>query len=298
MRSCLRIPRLFVPVKKNFSRWAVPSPEEGSELDWERVASETGGAPSSLSLVLPDAKCAAAGEEELRAISDAQYRALWEGVLERLNRGCMLVERTGSCKRRGILCLVDLEEVSESGKEGTARALREPDGARVEKRLALRKGSVLEFPHTVLCYRDKKDKLMSALEGEDLELVYEAPAGGGTVKGYFLPDFLSAEVIRDLMGKADPCFGVLAGEDDLFAAKRFWESCKTGLSLSESRNHPARYALAEFVNLLSEDVIFSAGAPEKSELLSMLKGGKHYPIRAFSLLHGRDIFEGREISYD
>lgn len=291
MKSCLRIPRLFLP-RENFEEWASP-PCDGMTAPSVRRES---GALSALSLVVPD------GEEGLR---ENGYSALESGVLRRVERGFMLVRRTyAQGERAGILAAIDLEGYSPSGgKDAAVRPSTQTDGAIVAARLAARREQLLEFPHTVLAYRDKRNKIMRWLEGGELDVMYDfAPAKGERLQGAFLPAFVAEEVARDLMHFADPCFGVLDGNHSLAAAKLYWEEVKRTLSSDEARNHPARFTLAEFVNLADDAVGITPageGAPaRKEDLLSVWKTGRLLPSKCFCLAAPRYCLEGREISYD
>lgn len=289
MKSCLRIPRLFLS-RIEPERW----------LTGIRLAD-----PDELngrSFLLPKELFGKEeAKEQIERIRNDMYRALEEGLLGRLDRGCVLVERTqGKLTRYGILACIDLEEYSPEGsKQAAIRASMECDPDTVRGILALREGALLEFPHTVLCYRDKRDKLLRALLEEELEELYDISlAGGGKLKGSFLPDFVSEELVHDLISHADPCFGVLDGHNYLAAAKANWERIAEQISPREARNHPARFTLAEFVNL-SDDAVLLDGI-KKEELLSSLKAGKLLPRGAFTLGGAGNRFglEGREISYD
>lgn len=225
---------------------------------WERVAREVGDAPSAFSFLLPDAYLG--DEDEARAAErkEAMYSALEGGCLQRTARGLILTEReTAAGTRKGILALLDLEEYSPEGEKGaSARGTATLLPELVEARLAARRGTLLECPHTVLFYRDKKDKLMRSLEDEQLERLYEFDLmqGGGRLAGSFLPDYIAEDVAHELMSRADPCFAAADGNHFLAGAKAYWDEVKAGLTESERRNHPARFTLAEFVNLADDAV--------------------------------------------
>lgn len=300
MKTCLRVPRLFLP-KKDFEKWAVPAPGAGTGDPefWERVAREIGDAPSALSFAYPESL----GGGEERDVRSLCYDLIEDRTVWRLDRGCVLVERTTAAGvRRGILACADLEEFSPAGgKDFMIRPVEEADESEVLSRLAVREGALLEFPSAVLCYKDKRDKFMRSLEGEDLERLYEFDllAGGGRVSGYFLPEYIAIELLHDLTARADPCFGVLDGVAELVAAKRYWEKIKEKLPAREARVHPSRFALCEFVNL-SDDAVVLEGA-DKTEAISALKTGKLLPAHTLAFGKGtgrRYLLEGREISYD
>lgn len=258
MRSCIVVPRLFLP-KQNFEKWAVPPCSEGAQdpFFWDRIA--RGAEVSALSCILPDARLGEENEARFSALRDAHYGALETGAVERLYRGGVLVERhTPAGIRAGILLAVDLEEFSGTAeKDAAIRASEETDPALVKARTEARGQSLLEFPHTVLFYRDKKDKILRSMES-DLEELYDFSLmeGGGRITGRFLPEYITADVAHDLMGRADPCFIVASGNHSLCAAKRHWENVRCSLTAPAQRYHPARFALAEFVNIESEAVSF------------------------------------------
>lgn len=256
MRSCLRIPRLFLP-RSEFESWSAPACDRhaADRSYWERVAKEKGDAPSVLSCIFPDAFIGDDDEARRELIKEECYRALETGAAERLNRGCVLVEReTEAGLRRGILASVDLDAFDD--EEGALFPSTDTLARIVESRLAARRVSVLEFPHTVALYRDKRDKLMRSFEGEDLEKLYEFDTPSGKLTGYFLPSFIAEDVLQELMGRADPCFVVADGNHSLAAAKRHWQEVSVRISAAERRNHPARFTLVEFCNALGDGIGF------------------------------------------
>lgn len=255
MKSCIRVPRVFLP-RDNLETWAVPACDSHAydRNFWERVAQATGGAPSALSCILPDVYLGDEDEARRKEVCESMYAHLESGVLERLNRGMIYVEReTKYGQRRGIVANVDLEEFSpEGGKGAMICAAEETLPELVEARCALRRQAVMEFPHAVLLYRDKKDKVLRAL-APDLEELYNITLfGGDRIRACFIPDEESQYVAQDLLARADPCFVVADGTHSLAAAKKHWEEIKQPLSDGERRNHPARFFLAEFVNVFEE----------------------------------------------
>lgn len=261
MKSCIRIPRMYIP-RKGFKKWAVIACDQhtSDREYWKRVESEVGDAPSALSLILPEVYLGEDDEERIREIHENMFVALEEGWLHRLDRGFVLCERTTeSGTRRGIVAAFDLEEYSyERTKDAAVRATEAVVPSRLPPRVAVRRGAVLEFPHAMIFYRDKKNKLMRWLEDEELETLYDFDMmlGGGHIKGYFIPEYIAGDVAHDLNKYADPCFAVADGNHSIAAAKAYWDEIKEELSETERRNHPARFALAEFVNVFDEAVVF------------------------------------------
>lgn len=289
MKGCLRIPRIYLALEA--ADWAIPLSAGGGERSPEI------GDIGPRALLLPPAQFCSEDAELAEAVRKNMYGVLEEGAMRRLERGFVLVERTvRGTVRRGILACVDLEECT-FGSKSMVRATMECDERIARGFGALRENALLEFPHTVLCYRDKRDKLMRWLRDEEWQPLYDfALPDGGRLCGQLMPAYAAEDVLHMLVSKADPAFGVLDGHNYLLAARRYWESLKPTLSAQEARNHPARFTLAEFVNLCDDGVRIEGA--EKDEILSAIKTGKPLPHRAFSLVGERLLLEGREISYD
>ena len=257
MKSCLRVPRVILP-QRGFETWAVIAPDAFDWAYWKKVVSQVGDEPSVLGFLLPEPFWEAAGENAPERLARQMYSALEAGQLEKLNRGFVLtVRQTPAGERKGIIASVDLEEFScIDGESAPIHSAQEADFAKAERLLSVRRATPLEFPHAVLVYRDKRDKIVRGLEKEDLEQIYdfELMLGGGRITGYFIPDYMAVEVAQALRSKAEPNFAVLDGEESLAAAKAHWQQLKAGLTEEEQRNHPARFALVELVNLDSEAV--------------------------------------------
>ncbi len=253
MKNCFRAPRVFLP-RGGFEKWAVPAADShpGSGDFWERVAKEAGNAPSSLFCILPDV-CRGGPEDDPDRVAASIAGALTEEKLERIGRGFMLTERKlkNGRVRTGIVLALDLETFSfERGEITPARATEGPS-PRAAELLALRRKTLLEFPHTLLFYADKKNQLIRDLNELDLEILYDFPLmmDGGNIRGSFIPEEYAYEVAARLNGRGEPRYAVADGHDELIAAKMYWEELKPSLKGAEFKNHPARFALAECINL-------------------------------------------------
>lgn len=244
MKKCyVNIPRMMIP-REDVQNWAI-SAHPGRE-ESERAA---GNQPSVLRFLLPET---VGNEEEcIAGIRSSMFDAL-EETLEKLNRGAMLIEHTAGKKRRyGILAALDLDAYTMSEENAPVRSLQRFDGARAEALSRLREGAVLEFPAVALFYRDKKCKIVRAL-GENLEEVYSFDVGEQHIRGMFIPENVAWEVVEDMHPRLSPCFAVADGEEELAAAKLHWLRVKKDLTEDEADMHPARFLLAEFVNIYEE----------------------------------------------
>ena len=255
MRSCIRIPRITLP-REDYEYWAIPPIDLLKREDCEKIMARAGEHPSLLGCTVPDFSFDGEDQEPISLMQKTVCQNLCENKFERLYRGAIYVERqTSRGLRRGILAMLDLEELQLP--DSPVRFTTEVDAEIIRRRALIREENLLEFPHTVLLYRDKRDKTVRALK-KDLELLYEIdlPLGGGNVSGFFIPDEDAVPLMRELMSRADPFFVVADGNHSLAAAKRVWDKTKASLSEEEQRHHPARFTLAEFVNETEESVFF------------------------------------------
>lgn len=258
MKNCFRAPRLFLP-RGGFEKWAVPAADShaGDRNFWERVARNVGNAPSCLRFILPDVYD---GEEAdaADAVAAGIYDALAEEKLDRVGRSFLFIERTlrDGRVRTGILAALDLEQFSFARREVTPVRATEGPSPRAEVLKAVRAKALLEFPHTLLFYRDKKNRLAKDLAACDLETLYDFPLmeEGGRICGSFIEERYAYDVAEDMMSRGEPCFAVADGHDEIIAAKMYWEELKPTLKGAEIRNHPARFALVECINIYDSAV--------------------------------------------
>ena len=261
MKSCLRIPRIFIP-REGFETWAVIACDQftSDRAYWERVARTVGDAPSTLRFILPEVYLGEEDESYIAQIHENMYRALEEEQVEKLTRGWILTERTTKAGvRRGIVAAIDLEQYTfEKGVVSPIRSSEEVVPSRLPARVAVRRGAPLEFPHAIIFYRDKRDKVLRRLEEEELEKLYDFDLmeGGGHITGYFIYEELAEEIAAMLQSKNEPSFAIADGNHSVAAAKAYWEEVKKGLTEDEQLSHPARFTLVELENIYDEAVIF------------------------------------------
>ena len=261
MKNCLRIPRILIP-REGFEKWAVIACDQftSDREYWKRVERCVADAPSTLRFILPEACLGEEEEERISAAREHMYEALVSDKLVKLNRGLVFTERTTrEGVRRGIVAAFDLEAYScEPGVPAPIRSSEEILKDRLAPRIAQRREAPLEFPHALIFYRDKKEKIVKGLLREELEKLYDFDLmeGGGHITGWFLPEYIAADVVQSMHAKGDPVFAVADGNHSVAAAKAHWEEVKKTLTEAETRAHPARFMLAEFVNLYDPAVVF------------------------------------------
>ncbi|MCD8205391.1 MAG: DUF1015 domain-containing protein [Clostridia bacterium] len=228
-------------------------------LYWEEVEKAACGKVSSLNLILPEIYLSDA-EKRIPVINE-KMRQYVEGDVFDETDDFILVERTTkSGTRRGVLLAVDLEDFSFAG--GTRAPIRSTEETileRVPPRAAIRKEAPLELPHVMLLYDDREGSVLSSVRKGETIYDFDLMMGGGHVRGTKISN--SDEVMRtfyalDSTEKEGFLFAVGDGNHSLAAAKAHWDNVKKDLSAEDRKDHPARYALAEAVNIYDEALRF------------------------------------------
>ena len=270
------MPDILLPQKgTDLKKWAVIACDQyTSEPEyWEKVSGEAGDAPSTLNLVLPEVYLGTDKEvEKLGSIASTARRYLDEGVLKGLGTGFILTDRATELhpSRKGLMAAIDLEGYSfEPGNKNICRATEGTVLSRIPPRVRIRANSPLELPHIMILIDDPDgltiEKAFEMASEEGLAPVYDTDLmlGSGHIKGTFIPDGsdIAESIINGLSTlKARNEDGLLFlvgdGNHSLASAKAHWENIRSGLSDEEKINHPARYALAEIVNIHDKGLDF------------------------------------------
>ena len=270
------VPDILIPQQgTDLKKWAVIACDQyTSEPDyWDNVNKEAGDAPSTLNLVLPEVYLNTDKEtEKLDSIAKTARKYLDDGILESLGTGFILTDRSTSLhpSRRGLMAAIDLEGYSfEPGNKNICRATEGTVLSRIPPRVRIRANSPLELPHIMILIDDPKgltiEKAFDMAEKEGLKPLYDTDLmlGSGHIKGTFIPDGseISESIVNGLASlKAANSDGLLFlvgdGNHSLASAKAHWENIRETLSEDEKKTHPARYALAEIVNIHDKGLDF------------------------------------------
>ena len=276
MYTPIRLPKLLMPREGiDLSKWAVIACDQyTSQPDyWNNADAIVGDAPSTLRLTLPEVYLEQPDVKERTAkIQDAMQRYQQDGTLTEYEPGMMLVERTTkSGTRRGVVLSFDLEAYDyQAGSQSLIRPTEKTVVERIPPRLAVREGASLELPHIMLLIDDPDHKVIEPLFADkdafrkayDTDLMLD----GGHLSGWFVPEGKeTAALIERLNGLADPetfnkkygltgehavlPYAVGDGNHSMATAKANWERIKQALSEEERQDHPARFVLAEVVNI-------------------------------------------------
>lgn len=276
MYTPIRLPKLLMPREGiDLSKWAVIACDQyTSQPDyWNNADSIVGDAPSTLRLTLPEVYLEQPDVKERTAkIQDAMLRYQQDGTLTEYEPGMMLVERTTkSGTRRGVVLSFDLEAYDyQADSQSLIRPTEKTVVERIPPRLAVREGASLELPHIMLLIDDSDRKVIEPLfaDKDAFRKAYDTDLmlNGGHLSGWFVPEGKeTAALIERLNGLADPetfnkkygltgehavlPYAVGDGNHSMATAKANWERIKQDLSEEERQDHPARFVLAEVVNI-------------------------------------------------
>ena len=257
-------------------KWAVVAVDQftGDPAYWENLKAFVGDEKSTLSLVLPEIYLNGDTAERIAKINENIDSYLSSGVFTATEEGFILtVRKTPFVERRiGLIGKIDLERYEYSKKSDAL--IRSTEGTieeRIPPRLKIRKDAKAEFTHAMILFDDEKREITEKLyeNRQKYKKVYgfTLNCGGGSIEGYFIPkdepilkrfdSLLDRERLIKKYGKQDEfLFAVGDGNHSLATAKAHWNAVKSGLSESEKKDHPARYALVEAVNIYDEGIYF------------------------------------------
>ena len=260
---------IYLPAEGiDLRRWAVVACDQyTSQPDyWRRVEAYVGAHPSTLHIVQPEIDLERAGAR-IPAVHRAMREYLSNGTLVRAVRnGFTLTERTtASGARLGLVAAVDLEEYDFT--PGSGAMIRATEGTireRIPPRLRIREGAPLECPHVMLLLDDPARTVIEPLHARLRETAplcdFELMENGGRLRVWGVEgDALApvSDALSALWEKSDGfLYAVGDGNHSLATAKARWDALKPALSPEEAQTHPARYALAEIVNLHSPALAF------------------------------------------
>ncbi|MCR5615257.1 MAG: DUF1015 domain-containing protein [Saccharofermentans sp.] len=266
--GCAAPDMLFPKAGTDLSRWAVIACDQyTSEPDyWKKVEETAGDAPSALRLVLPEVYLGSEGEESrLAGIASNIKTYLEDGTLAKLPEGFMLVDRKTPvhASRKGLVMAIDLEQYDyEPGNKAMCRATEGTVLSRIPPRIKIRANAQVELPHIMILIDDPEDTVIGAAFDKaakaGIKPLYDTPLmmGSGSITGTLIES--SNEIADGIVSaletlKANSSDGLLYlvgdGNHSLASAKAHWENVRKDLSGDDLKTHPARYALAEIVNI-------------------------------------------------
>lgn len=279
----LSVPEILLPTEDiPLDQWAVIACDQYTQDReyWSRVGETVGGAPSTLSLILPEVHLGGPEEKErIAAIRSTMKDYLAKGVFRPAFCGLVYVERTTEYGRvrKGLLAAVDLECYEwKPFSKALIRATEATIPERIPPRMEIRRGAALELPHIMLLVNDKAGCLVEscgkAVKDQGLEPLYEGELmlGAGRIAGYPVRGSLLDNSLAALERLAEEnttpeggtfLFAVGDGNHSLATAKAVWDEFKetqlaTGKLPDDVASSPLRYALVEIVSIYDSGLTF------------------------------------------
>ena len=264
---------ILLPKDADMTKWAVVACDQFTSQPeyWQAVEDTVGEAPSTLRLILPEAKLNGPDvDSDIAAINTAMKQYLDADVFKTLTDSLVYIERTQSDGkvRHGLIGMVDLDQYDFT--PGSGALIRATEGtvlSRIPPRVKVRQDAPIELPHVMLLIDDPDKTVIEPLTAAsgDMEKLYDfdLQQGGGHLTGWKLTDGQMDGVADALTGLcadsemqkkygmsgvAPLLFAVGDGNHSLATAKQCYENLKKVTPESEWANLPARYALVEVVN--------------------------------------------------
>lgn len=265
---------ILIPNVPDMTAWSVVACDQfTSEYDyWERVYERAGEKPSSVKLILPEAEL---GRKDPDTESEKIFRTMKSyldaGIFTEYKNSFIYLERTLSdgAVRRGLIGMIDLEAYDwKDGAYPPIRATEFTVEDRLPPRIAVRKRALLEMPHIMIFADDPEDIVFSSVKKGAPVYDFELMENGGHIKGWLVSDNASVsasfdalcdeERLRARYGTAENPIILAMGDGNhsIAAAKKHWEQIKPDIPESERETHPARFALAEIVNIRDASIVF------------------------------------------
>ncbi len=272
---------ILIPENVDMKKWSVIACDQyTSEPEyWNEVYNKVGDAPSTLNLILPEIFLENDDvSERIENIHDSMNKYISEGIFREYKNAMVYVERVQSngIIRRGIVGAIDLEKYDFSkGSSSEVRATEATVIERIPPRIKVRQGAGLELPHIMILIDDPENTVIEPLANQDLQKLYdfELMQNGGSIKGYLVDTETQQKIDSALCELADIekfnnkyglenapllLYAMGDGNHSLATAKEFYEQLKKSNPDMNFSGHPARYALAEIVNLHSDALKFEA----------------------------------------
>ena len=260
------------------TKWAVVACDQYTSEPkyWKNAEEIVGNSPSTLSMILPEVYLS---ETEKRVpVINESMREIMKAHLIAHPDSMILLERTQSDGkvRKGLIGAVDLECYDyHRGSDSLIRATEGTVLERIPPRVAIRRDAPLELPHVMLLIDDNHrtviEPLLAECEGKEPLYDFDLMLNGGHVHAYALDakqqayakeklaELITSNAIEERYGNGDLApllFAVGDGNHSLASAKASYEEVKAAIGADAAKVHPARYALAEVVNLHDDALQF------------------------------------------
>ncbi|WP_124100187.1 DUF1015 domain-containing protein [Ruminococcus sp. Marseille-P6503] len=283
MSTAFKKADILLPKNTDMSKWAVVACDQYTSqpeywLETEKLAA---GSKSALNLILPEVYLESPDvDRRIEKIHNNMTGYLETDTFEEFKNSLIYIERTQSDGkvRAGIVGAIDLEEYDyRKGSRSQVRATEATVIERIPPRVKVREGARIELPHIMLLIDDAEKAVIEPLAEKTagMKKLYDFTLmqKGGSIKGWLIDDKTADSVLAALEKLADldtfnKKYGVSEdsslvyamgdGNHSLASAKEFYERLKAQNPDKDMSRSPARYALAEIVDLHSPALEFEA----------------------------------------
>ncbi|MFA5449716.1 MAG: DUF1015 domain-containing protein [Clostridia bacterium] len=267
------IPKVLLPQNIDMSKWAVVACDQFSAEPayWSELKNYIGDAPSALNLIFPEVFLNGDPSMRINNIHSEMNKYVAQELFTEVE-GIILVEReVGDEVRVGLMVNIDLDAYDWRRVNVPVRATEDTIIDRLPVRVDIRRGAQVELPHTLILMDDCERSIIEPIYNrrDSLKKLYDFSLnmGGGRVRGYLVDNPQAVIAKIDALGDPDlqieryGCntginLAVGDGNHSIASAKAYWEEVKPTLSDKEQETHPARYSLAEIVNLYGGGMAF------------------------------------------
>ncbi len=258
---------ILIPYNVDMGKWSVVACDQYTSEPkyWKQVEKIVGENPSALHITFPEIYLSDDNSGRISKINNTMEEYIKKGIFKEYKNAFIYTERVigGGKVRHGIVGAVDLEAY-DFGKNSKS-LIRATEGTVIERippRVKIRENALLESPHIMILIDDDKKEIIEKIDKTTLEKVYDFDLmmDSGHITGYLIKntDVICAkfEKLLETQGENPLLFAMGDGNHSLATAKTCWENIKKEIPESEWVNHPARYALAEIVNIHDESMEF------------------------------------------
>lgn len=269
---------VLIPKVDDMISWSVIACDQFTSQPkyWNDVSELIRTKPSTINMIIPEVFLNTDDiDQRIGAVNRAMRTYIRRHVFQEY-QDYIYTERTLNTGkiRHGIVGVIDLEKYDYS--PNSTSAIRATEGTileRIPPRLKIRENAPLEVSHILVLIDDRENAVISPLasQTDSMQKLYdfELMQGSGSIKGYLVNPNQSESIDNALNSLADPVkfqekydisnkgilvYAVGDGNHSLATAKQYYEALKHSMSQEKAENHPARYALAEIVNL-NEDCL-------------------------------------------
>ena len=303
------LPKFRLDREKMYKWSTVACDQYTSEPEyWSRVEEIVKDSESAYRLIFPEIYLGDGDDARIEKINRTMDEYI-DSVFDEFKDSVIYVERqlkSGKI-RRGIVGKIDLEAYDfKSGADTLVRATEGTVMSRIPARVKIRRGAAIELPHIMMLIDDPECTVVELLGKKksvfEKAYSFDLMQNGGHIDGFFADGESKRAVFEALdklsekgsvpKGKSPMLFAVGDGNHSLASAKALYEEIKSSIGAEAAMRHPARYALAEIVNIHDTSlefepiyrVVFNADAENLMEELRRYAAEDKQGTNSFEIL--------------